>query len=367
MYINLWYVLAESKELDKEPLKVKALGQDFVLFRTEDGQANCLANVCAHRGGSLGGGWAGGDAPRIVDGCIVCPYHGWRYDGSGRCRKIPTLAEGAKIPARARVDAYPVEERYGLVFAFLGDLPEEERIPILEVPEWGQDGWNVVTMVYEWQSSFDRVVENVMDATHAEFMHPSASLAGQFQEGSSSKTELVDSGDPWGNAFLIRSDSLNLLQGYHGPMQVWAEMHFDMPTSSGDTEPGDFRFRSYVTPIDKFSTKRYMLQGRNIALGDGADEEIHKTNLQFAWEDRVVIEEIRPITPSSFTSTDLLLPEEEIMLQYRKTLQDWDRKGWRIDSEQVVRDRAELVYAIPCPARRSEKAWVLPPVPTLQY
>ena len=55
------------------------------------------------------------------------------------------------------------------------------------------------------------------------------------------------------------------------------------------------------------------------------------------------------------------------MLQYRKSLQDWDRKGWRIDADQVLRDRAELVYAIPCPARRTEKAWVLPAVPTLGY
>ena len=364
MYINFWYVLAESRELSSEPLKVKVLGQHFVLFRDDDGHARCLANVCAHRGGSLGGAWAGGAAPRIVDGCVVCPYHGWRYDGEGRCQKIPTLAAGVKIPSRARVDAYPVEERYGLIFAFLGDLPEEERIPILEIPEWGQDGWRVLTMVYEWQSSFDRVVENVMDATHAEFMHPSAALQGQFQEGTSCDTELLEGDDPWGNTFRIKSDSLTLLQGYHGASQAWAKMHFQMPTPSGDTETGDFHFCSYVTPIDKHSTKRYMLHARNIAQDDGADEQIRKTNLQFAWEDRVVVEEIQPVTPSSFNSTDLLLPEEKIMLAYRKSLQAWDQKGWRIDSEQILRDQDEVTYAIPSPARRTRKSWVLPQVPT---
>jgi phenylpropionate dioxygenase-like ring-hydroxylating dioxygenase large terminal subunit len=364
MYINFWYVLAESKQLGSEPLKVKALGQHFVLFRDDDGHVKCLANVCAHRGGSLGGAWAGGAKPRIINGCIVCPYHGWRYDGEGRCQKVPSLPEGAKIPTRARVDAYPVEERYGLIFAFLGDLPEEERIPILELPEWGQDGWCVLTMVYEWQSSFDRVVENVMDATHAEFMHPSASLDGQFREGTSCDTELLDGDDPWGKAFQIKSDSLTLLQGYHGAVQAWAKMRFQMPIPSGDTETGDFHFYSYVTPIDKYSTKRYMLHARNIARGDAANEEIRKTNLQFAWEDRVVVEEVQPVTPSSFKSTDLLLPEEKIMLAYRKSLQAWDQKGWRIDSEQVLSDQDEVAYAIPSPARRTQKAWVLPQVPT---
>jgi len=360
-------VLAQSDELTGDPLKVRALGQDFVLFRGHDGRANCLANVCAHRGGSLGGAWAGGDTPRIIDDCIVCPYHGWRYDGGGRCRMIPTQAEGTTIPDRARVDAYPVEERYGLIFAFLGDLPGEERIPILEMPEWGQEGWRILTMVYEWQSSFDRVLENVMDVTHAEVMHPAAALDGRFKEGASARTELLPQVDPWGNVYHMQSDTLDMLHGYQGPVQGWSKMNFQMPTANGGTETGDFRFCSYITPLDKFSTKRYLLHARNIALDAGADEEIRKTNLQFAWEDRVVVEELQPATPSAFKSTDLLGPEEKILLEYRKSLQAWDRKGWRIDSEQVLRDQAELVYAIPCPARRAEKAWVLPAVPTHQY
>lgn len=367
MYINFWYALAQSDELGREPLKVKALGQDFVLFRADDGSVKCLANTCAHRGGSLGGAWAGGEAPRIVDNCIVCPYHGWRYAGDGRCRKIPTLDEGGKIPARARVDSYPVEERYGLIFAFLGDLPEEERIPILEMPEWGQEGWRILTMVYEWQSSFDRVLENVMDVTHAEVMHPAASLDDRFKEGASCKTELLSQGNPWGNVYRMQSDSLDMFHGYHGPVQGWSKMHFEMPTAKGDTETGDFHFCSYITPIDRYSTKRYLLHARNIALGDGADEGIRETNLQFAWEDRVVVEELQPATPSSFKSTDLLGPEERILLEYRKSLQGWDRKGWRIDSEQVLRDQAEVAYAIPCPARRTDTAWVLPAVPTRLY
>ena len=120
-----------------------ALGQQFALFRDSGGRAHCLADVCAHRGGSLGMG-------KFKDNCIECPYHGWRYNGDGQCTYMPTLGKDVKVPTRARVDSYPVEERYGVVFAFLGDLPAEERPPIMELEQWDDDGWAVTSLVYDW-------------------------------------------------------------------------------------------------------------------------------------------------------------------------------------------------------------------------
>ena len=134
MYINFWYAAERSENVTDKPVKVRMLGQDLVLFRDAEGKARCLANTCVHRGGSLGGG-------KLRNGRVECPYHGWQFEGDGRCARIPSLGLDASIPARARVDSYPVEERYGLVFAFLGDLPEDERPGILEVKEWGQPGW----------------------------------------------------------------------------------------------------------------------------------------------------------------------------------------------------------------------------------
>ena len=129
MYINFWCPMATSEELTDKPLKVRALGQDFVVFRGENGEAACVSNTCIHRGGSLSGG-------KIKGNCIECPYHGWQYDAAGQCRRIPSLGPKAKIPGRTQIDAYPVQEIYGLIFAFLGDLPEQERPPIIDVAEW---------------------------------------------------------------------------------------------------------------------------------------------------------------------------------------------------------------------------------------
>src|SRR5688572_31205012 len=109
------------------------LGQDFVLFRDKAGKAACLSNICTHRGGSLGDGKVKGD-------CVECPYHGWQFNGDGQCVRVPSLDHDTKVPSRARIDAYPVQEKYGLVFAFLGDAAEAERPPIMDIPEYGQAG-----------------------------------------------------------------------------------------------------------------------------------------------------------------------------------------------------------------------------------
>ena len=160
MFINFWYVAGKSDDFTDQPVKRRMLGQDFVLFRDADGIARCLSNTCTHRGGSLAGGKTKGN-------CVECPYHGWQFDGEGRCHRIPSLGPNAKIPARARVDAYPTEERYGLVFAFLGDLPEEERPPIMEIKEYSStrpdEGWAATVQHFDWDFDYRRSMENGID------------------------------------------------------------------------------------------------------------------------------------------------------------------------------------------------------------
>ena len=77
MLINLWYVAEWSDEVGKEPVRVKMLGQQFVLFRDESGKVHCLSGACLGRGGSLSQG-------KVIDGNVACPYHGWRYNGEGK-------------------------------------------------------------------------------------------------------------------------------------------------------------------------------------------------------------------------------------------------------------------------------------------
>ena len=150
------------------------LGLQFVFWRDAQGQAHCVHNTCTHRGGSLGDG-------KVIDGFIQCPSDGWTFGGDGQCQRIPSLGPLSKIPRRSRVDAYPVEERHGLVFVFLGDLPEAERPPIMPVPEFGQSGWAQVTMRYRWKANYVRLVENQADPSHVEYVHGEFGFAGKNQ------------------------------------------------------------------------------------------------------------------------------------------------------------------------------------------
>ena len=174
MYINFWYPVALSEEVKAdEPLRVEILSLKFVAFRDADGAAHVLSDTCVHRGGSLGKGW-------VKDGCVICPYHGWRYNGSGKCTTVPSIGYDGKPPPRAKVDSYPVQEKYGLVFAFLGDLPEQERPTLMPNDEYDDDAWRASeTMVLPVNYYYERSIENGLDPAHNEFVHPTHGYAGE--------------------------------------------------------------------------------------------------------------------------------------------------------------------------------------------
>ena len=99
MYINFWYPVALAEEITNEqPLAVQIMSMNFVAFRDTEGNAHVLSNTCIHRGGALARG-------KVNDDCVACPYHGWEFDGDGKCTKIPTHPPGKKLPARAKVDS----------------------------------------------------------------------------------------------------------------------------------------------------------------------------------------------------------------------------------------------------------------------
>ena len=351
MYINFWYPMALSAEVADTPVRVETLGQPFALFRDVEGIAHCLADTCVHRGGSLGTGRRQGDN-------LECPYHGWQYDSLGHCVHMPTLADGARIPARARVDAYPVEERYGIIFAFLGDLPENARPPIMPIAEWGQEGWRVTSLQYNWDASFERVIENGLDATHTEFVHPSAGLQGNFKPSDDVVTRLVPA--PWGTACQTHSADLEIEHGHHGASHQWTFLTF----KSGSFN-GRFCFYSFIQPISAHRVRRYLFHARDCQLDDETDLAMHKANLGFEQEDRPVIEQMRPVFSPRDTSSELLLPEDEIMTCFRESLDSWRRKGWQINLSEIRRTAESKVHAIPSPGRREHRNWVVATVPLL--
>lgn len=160
---NFWYPVARSCKLRKKPLEARLLGHDLVVFRDQAGAAHVLAARCPHRGGNLARG-------RVIDGCVACPYHQWRYDGSGACVRIPTQAPEVRIPKAARVRSFPVIEQQGLVWTCVGDIDQVPAAPPrfdgLDDPEM-----HVISVERRVVGPFEWWVENLIDMQHIPFVH----------------------------------------------------------------------------------------------------------------------------------------------------------------------------------------------------
>ncbi len=159
-----WFVIGFSEEF--KPLEVVPLryfSTRLVAYRGESGAVLVLDALCPHLGADLG---VGG---RVVGDTVECPFHAWRYDGTGRCVSIPYAS---KIPSGARVRSWETRERNGMVFVFHArdSRPPEYEIPIIE--DHGRDGWT------EWSHSRltirthpREIVENVADKAHFPVVH----------------------------------------------------------------------------------------------------------------------------------------------------------------------------------------------------
>lgn len=363
MYINFWYPAEESETVRDKPLKVRMLGQDLVLFRDQDGTAHCLSNICIHRYGSLGNG-------KVRNGCIECPYHGWLFNGDGQCVRIPSLGSNGSIPSRAKVDAYPVQEKYGLIFVFLGDLTESERIPIQEIPEWDQSGWRFNKITYTWRTSFQRAIENSLDPAHTEFVHPAMGQLGdrdyalpdidiEEREWGAGTTMVFHPPKPKGFWGMLRKEGTTVESGvwYHGPAQSSTRVHINKKAFSHQY--------SFDLPIDEDTVKVFFFQARNFFTSRLFDKSVDKRTWAVANQDRDVVQEIQPSASPESPTAEVTVKADALSMHYRSRLKEWKKLGWRIDEKRLRNTQGEAeTYTIPSPARRSQEGWCLNPVPT---
>ncbi len=366
MYINFWYPIARADELVKDkPMRVELLGLPFVAFRDESGAAHVLSDTCVHRGGSLSAGLVKGD-------CVVCPYHGWEFDGAGSCTKVPSLA-GQKIPPRAKIDSYPVQEKYGIVFAFLGDLPEEERPPLYDIEEYDGGEWKAQLYVIDLKAYYERSMENGMDPIHNEFVHPMQGAPLMSAERQRSPVPMEDI--PWGSKFYVPfGDKLDADTELNdskvgdrvGAAGSWFQGPNQLVTWIDLTATNSFHQYLFEAPVDDSSTRIFFVNMRNWLMEDQHDQRIEDVTLQIVHEDVAILERLSPIRTPNSNIKETLVPGDAAVVRYRECLKEWDAKGWRIDYQKLQETQGDIAYAIPSPARRTAGNWVLDPVPLVE-
>ena len=369
MLINLWYVAEWSNTLKDEPVRVKMLGQNFVLFRDDEGVAHCLSDVCIHRGGSLSGG-------RCIDGNVACPYHGWQFSGEGQVMYIPSEGRDFKIPDRARIDAYPTEERYGMIWVFLGDLPEEERPSIPPFPEYTDPNWKAITDEWVWKAEAARVIENGIDLAHASFVHPMFGYPETAGENEILKVEKDDmSAMSWNIQYppqlkgelglrrFIRKDRqpTETIPGYHMSgyvVRIQINLNAKMQLLMFDCN----------TPVDEHTTKTFATQLRTFFKQDMFDKGSRKRLRKVFREDAEIIERAAPNYLPENLANELSVQDDRFMSTFRAARRRLIEKGWQIDSYTVKQYEGRKAFAIPSPMRRSnpELKWVMEEVPLVQ-
>jgi phenylpropionate dioxygenase-like ring-hydroxylating dioxygenase large terminal subunit len=366
MYINFWYPIARSAEITAEkPLKVQVLALPFVAFRDETGAAHVLADTCVHRGGSLSAG-------QVKAGCVVCPYHGWTFSGDGKCVRIPSLGDDSKLPARAKVDSYPVQERYGIVFAFLGDVPESERPPLYDIPEYGTPEWRTQTYVFNLRAYYERSMENGLDPIHNEFVHPmqgAPMLARELQRVPVPVEDIA-----WGSKFyqhfgekLHKDTKLSTVKtgerlGYAGS---WHQGPNQLVTWIDMTATQSFHQYIFEAPVDEGNTRLFFLNMRNWLLEEKHDQRIEDVTLRVVHEDIQILENLNPVRTPDTNTKEVLVPGDHAVVRYREWLKKWDANGWRIDVKALRAKLGDVAIAIPCPGRRTSGNWVLDTVPLM--
>ena len=158
---RFWQPVAISSELGALPLKVRMLGEDLLLIRTQTGEVGLLGRHCCHRGTSLEYGI-------ITDEGISCCYHGWHFSIDGTILDTPN-DPGSRIRHRLRQTAYPTREYKGVIFAYLGPpeaVPAFPRFDTCEDPET-----ELVPFSIHYPCNWLQCLENTQDPVHSVFLH----------------------------------------------------------------------------------------------------------------------------------------------------------------------------------------------------
>jgi phthalate 4,5-dioxygenase len=197
-----WHPIALAHELGTAPMPIKILSEELVLFRDEHGRLGLLGLYCSHRCADLSYG-------RIEDGGLRCLYHGWLYDIDGHCLEQPAERPESCYKDEIRHTAYPVIERAGLLFAYLGEgepplLPSYEFLAATEEHRFLQK-------VY-LECNYLQSLEGDIDPAHMSYLHrawkrpPWAQMDQRTVPGSDKAAASYLREDRWPRLMIERTD-----------------------------------------------------------------------------------------------------------------------------------------------------------------
>jgi phenylpropionate dioxygenase-like ring-hydroxylating dioxygenase large terminal subunit len=298
---NAWYVAAWSSEIDQELRRFDILGDPVLIYRCQDGRIVALEDRCPHRQLPLSRGKRIGDT-------VQCGYHGLRFGPDGRCVRVPGQDQ---IPRAAFVESYPIEERNGIVWIWMGDRERADPARIFTLPQFDDPAWHVHHGgALHIRSNYLNVAENLVDPAHVSFVHPTTL-------GNAASENIPVHVSTEGEAILawrwIRDAEpigfFKAFGGFTGNVDRWHYYHLHTPCTavidfgSAPAEwqlPEDERDRGnrifalhFMTPVSETYTIDRWMHLRNTAIDTPeASEQIDRMFETAFAEDKAILEAI---------------------------------------------------------------------------
>lgn len=287
-FADLWTPVAMSKEVGKAPHGLTLGGVRLVLFRDHEGRVSALHDQCPHRGVKLSLGKVG------TDGCLECPFHGWRFASSGACTRIPLNPMPEEKRQRYAATVFPVRERGGLIWLYThpgAEAPDEPSVPsVMEQP-----GIHVWHHAETWNAHWTRAMENMLDSPHLPFVHRrtiGGALARRMKPDSRMEVEVHPT--PTGFRTVSRLDG--------APAEAYLDwlrpngMSLDIPIPKRI-----MRLFMWCVPVDADHTRMMLVSTRDFLKFQPLAALVDHFNKRVLREDQAVVESSHPaeVPPAS--------------------------------------------------------------------
>ncbi len=348
MLKNFWYACEFSSAVTKKPKQIAMLNQRFVLYRNSQGQVVALKDQCSHRGAALSMGW-------LEDNCIRCPYHGWKFQADGKCVQIPSNEVSTPIPKKANVNSYPVQEKYGFIWLFYGDLPTEQRPPIPPLPEFNNPHLHRSFLNSPVNTHYTRVVENALDVSHVPIVHANSFGAGF---GKDSRFEIYDiQNEAWGISAKSKYKNYTKPKGLfklffkEKSTDINSKLTFYLPNITKlETSSNSIKIVNFAIhiPVDEHTTISKRIIFRSFLPYSSLDGIFLKYYTKINGEDSTVSESQYPKVIPDNLSTEVHVSADAFTLQYRQLHQKYLDMGWGLQPNKITSDNS-----LPIPLQHS--------------
>jgi len=289
-----WYAAALSNEIGGTPFARRICGEAVVLFRTPAGAPAALADRCAHRHAPLSMG-------AIEGGTIECRYHGLRYDTQGRCVHVPGQAQ---IPPRLRVRSFPVIDRHGWVWLWLGEAGRADPSAIPDFHWFDDPAWNAFQLYFHVEAATQLFVDNLLDLSHVAFTHRNSIGAASAADAQADLDTMTDGDVVRGRRALKDVEPGPFIArwgGFEGRINrtstyVWrppsnVEIRAEFADATDSSRAITIMVINPITPETATTAHFWIGWARDFALDDEAlTQGAIKDNTQVILEDVAVIE-----------------------------------------------------------------------------